>query len=83
MRNKNKYIIYTDGTANLKTKKDMRIKNSMGIGQVQTDETQEQSEEELALSLEGWQTSMIAKLVANIGSNLNSTKGKVNRSIYR
>jgi ribonuclease HI len=63
-RNKTKYIIYTDGAANLKTKEDTRIGNSMGIGWVQTDEMQEWPEEELALGLEGWQTSTIAELVA-------------------
>ena len=62
-RNKNKYIIYTDGAANLKTKEDTS-RSSMGIGWVQTDKTQEWLEEEVALGLEGWQTSTIAELVA-------------------
>jgi hypothetical protein len=40
-RDKNKYIIYTDGAANQKTKEDARSRSSMGIGWVQTDEMQE------------------------------------------
>ena len=51
MRNKNKYIIYTDEAANLKTKEDTRSRSSMGIGWVQTDEIQEWPEEKIALGL--------------------------------
>ena len=51
-RNKNKYIIYTDGAVNTKMQEKTLYKN-MGIGWVQTNETQEWPEEELALSFEG------------------------------
>jgi hypothetical protein len=62
-RNKSKYIIYTDSATNIKTKEETRS-SSMGIGWVQTNETQEWPEEEAALGLEGWMTSTIAELVA-------------------
>jgi ribonuclease HI len=64
IRNKNKYIIYTDGAANIGTNEELASKTNMGIGWVQTDEMQEWSEEEMAFGLEGWQTSTIAELVA-------------------
>src|SRR6185295_8668547 len=62
-RCKNKYIIYTDGAVNTRTKKKVLL-NNMGIGWVQTNETQEWPEEEVALSFEGWPSSTIAELVA-------------------
>src|SRR6185436_4552926 len=64
IRNKNKYIIYTDGAANMKASEELAPKTNMVIGWVQTDEMQEWSEEEMAFGLEGWQTSTIAELVA-------------------
>jgi len=64
IRDKSKYIIYTDGATNGKDNKKLMPRNSMGIGWVQTDETQEWPEEELAFGLEGWQTSTVAELVA-------------------
>ena len=75
-RDKNKYIIYTDGAANQKTKEDARSRSSMGIGWVQTDEPQEWPEEEVALGLEGWQTSTIAELVAIWAAILTIPKEK-------
>jgi ribonuclease HI len=76
IRNKNKFTIYTDGTANIKTKENSRSKSNMGIGWVQTDETHEWPEEELAVRLEGWQTSTIAELVAIWTAILTIPRGK-------
>ena len=52
VRNKNKYIIYTDGAVNVNVREEMSTKNT-GIGWIQTDETQEWPEEEISLGLEG------------------------------
>ena len=48
----------------------------MGIGWVQIDETHEWPEEELAVRLEGWQTSTIAELVAIWTAILTIPRGK-------
>ena len=48
----------------------------MGIGWVQTNETQEWPEEETSLGLEGWMTSTIAELVAIWAAILTIPRGK-------
>ena len=64
MRNKSKYIIYTDGATKGRDSKEPISKNDMGIGWVQTNEIQEWPEEEVAFGLEGWQISTVAELIA-------------------
>ena len=64
IRSKNKYIIYTDGALNTRAKEKAPGRDNMGIEWVQTNDTQEWPEEEIALELEGWPTSTIAELVA-------------------
>jgi ribonuclease HI len=60
----------------MKAKEDTVTENRMGIGWVQTNETQEWPEEEIAIGLEGWQTSTIAELVAIWAAILTIPKEK-------
>jgi ribonuclease HI len=73
-RNKDKYVVYTDGALYKGDGKDSMGK--LGIGWVQIGENNNWPEEEVALGLEGWPSATIAELVAIWAVMLTVPEGK-------